>query len=208
MGEKFRADTPARRCELRKVPVLRYINVYHELFKPLNWSSPPSRNPTLCWGVRGHQHARDESIQVPHKTQPPKTLYSHPQDHAFSTRSQTPKENKKSSTLRKKRLTFIQWTAWFWHPKSQKSLNRICVIVVSPTPSFPSMRFSRYKGFKASKALLCLLMNVHVNIHTTRPNWETHSDGTSQPRFLHIFPRFSVCKPCHATIRLIAIILR
>lgn len=160
--------------------------------------------------MRGHQHAKDESIQVPHKRQPPKTLHSHPQDHAFSTRSQT---TNIFSTLRNKHIQH-----WFDgshgsdKPKSRKSLRQdLCHCGLSPRNKdndrlllhFTFTRLKQYKGLEASLGLICLLMNVDVTFtpKTKLRRFTPLHHGQDVTHFLS-----SLCKPSHATLQLAAVI--
>lgn len=97
-----------------------------------------------------------KSIQVPHKTQPPKTLYSHPQDHAFSTRSQTPKKKekkrkKKNSVHREINIFNIHsmdcmvLTAKVTKITKTGFVSLRCLARVSPSV-FSFMRLRQYKG--------------------------------------------------------------
>lgn len=79
--------------------MFHYINHYHVVFVSESKLPFPPTLPTICRGVRGHQHARDESIQVPHSDNHPKR-YSHPQDHAYSGAHEAQTTTDKSSVHR------------------------------------------------------------------------------------------------------------
>lgn len=91
MGEKLREDTPARVMWSYKRPSVAIHKRLLCTFKPLIEAPLPPVIPfPLYVGLWGATNMQE--MKVPHKTQPPKTLYTHPRDHAFSTRSQTTKK--------------------------------------------------------------------------------------------------------------------
>lgn len=144
---QLRAHNSGRRLQTRKrsPPCV----VKHE--RLICSSLPPSLPPvhTVCWAVRGHQHAR-----VPQKHDHPETVYSHPRS-CFKHKKPNTRERK--NVKKETCLTFIQRTERFTNISTTGSV------------SAQSSSSSSMTGYSVSAQSFCWWTSRTPNLRVTDP---------------------------------------